>query len=872
MKTILLVIGVSLTFCAPSWAQDNFLPGGIPPSAVRALPPPKPAVEPSRDSQSRSNIAGIDGVNSPRAIQPVPGGAKAEFGLAKTTFPLDVKAEPVVITSPSGRKLSFRPSFIALRNNQNARSLLLAELTNRTGAIVADDEVLYENAFDTLRASVRIRVLANGNGLENDILLEEFVELPSEFLEESTQIEIWTEWFDSEPVSKSRQAIDLRANEPSGLLPASVMVDEGLDFGTMKIVTGHAFSSTAQDERAPVGKTWARIDGRDWLVETVDYLAVKSRLDALPKSRRTASLNQKSGTREKMIRSLAGKSTPQPGNQARMLMAQAAPSNLPQCVMDFIILSSVPLPPDAVSWWPAPSNTVAYDAITNNHGIVYNGGTNAAGKVGQAFKFDGNNDHVRIPNQPNLRFTNAVTFEGWIYPTNVSWYGEVLSKWGAVSGNNQRSFDCSLYPGGQFYILVSPSGTDSGTAYVLSTNAVAVNAWTHVAGTYDGSTLKVYLNGALDGEGAYSNGIFPGTDSLGIGAATGGASPGGMLTPFPGMIDEPTLYARALSDSEIQAIYNAGAAGKHNPRCMTAPANLVGWWPGDGNRYDLARTNFAVLNAGATYGAAMASHGFSFDGSDDYVEVANAPDLNPTTAITLEAWIYRTADQYANAPIFSKDNPSSTRQYLLTAADSGKFRAHVWRSPGGIANFDGGTTIQLNTWYHVAMTYDRTNLTLYVNGVPDGSIAASGAIVTSTEPLRIGGSYPGIWGNYKFAGLIDEPTVYDRALTSAEITALYAAGSAGKCKVDTDGDGLTDLQESFLGTTNNDTDSDNDGLRDGDEVFVHHSDPLSPDNDGDGVPDWVEVAQGRNPNSPSLPGATNDINDILRLEVHTPLK
>jgi hypothetical protein len=74
-------------------------------------------------------------------------------------------------------------------------------------------------------------------------------------------------------------------------------------------------------------------------------------------------------------------------------------------------------------------------------------------------------------------------------------------------------------------------------------------------------------------------------------------------------------------------------------------------------------------------------------------------------------------------------------------------------------------------------------------------------------------------------------------LSNSEITALYAAGSAGKCKVDTDADGLTDLQEAFLGTNPNDTDSDDDGLTDGDEVFVYHTNPNSQDSDGDGVID-----------------------------------
>jgi hypothetical protein len=312
------------------------------------------------------------------------------------------------------------------------------------------------------------------------------------------------------------------------------------------------------------------------------------------------------------------------------------------------------------------------------------------------------------------------------------------------------------------------------------------------------------------------------------------------------MIDEPSLYARALSASEIAAIYNAGVAGKYNPNCVTASTNIVGWWPGDGNTYDIVRTNFAVLKNGATYGAAMVSHGFSFDGSDDYLEAPNAPDLNPTTGITLEAWVYQAGGASDNVPIFSKDDISSARQYLLTLPGNGKFRPHIWTTGSGLVYFNGSTTVQLGAWYHVAMTYNGTNLILYVNGSQDGSATASGTIVTGSDPLRIGGSYSGGWGNYKFNGLIDEPTIYNRALSASEISAIYVAGTAGKCKVDTDGDGLTDLQEAFLGTDPDDADSDNDGVEDGTEYW-----------------------QGRNP---LASGAVADSGGVLSLQVFTPLK
>src|ERR1041385_4039347 len=76
------------------------------------------------------------------------------------------------------------------------------------------------------------------------------------------------------------------------------------------------------------------------------------------------------------------------------------------------------------------------------------------------------------------------------------------------------------------------------------------------------------------------------------------------------------------------------------------------------------------------------------------------------------------------------------------------------------------------------MTYDGSYLRLYVNGVEDGSLAVSGSLITTTQPLLIGGSVPGPWN---FPGRVDELALYNRALSSAEIKDIFAAGSAGKC-------------------------------------------------------------------------------------------
>jgi hypothetical protein len=404
---------------------------------------------------------------------------------------------------------------------------------------------------------------------------------------------------------------------------------------------------------------------------------------------------------------------------------------------------------------------------------------------------------------------------------------------------------------------------------------VPVNEWTHVAATYDGASLKVYLNGVLEDEGVYTNGIYPGTNDLAISGAVGGASPGGVINPFPGLIDEPALYNRALSVSEILAIYNAGAAGKNNPNCATVPTNIVAWWSGDGNGYDLARTNLAIVS-GATYESAVVAQGFNFDGVTNGVMAANDNALNLATTndnLTIETWIKAEENNYITSVVGKRYSPNSWTATGYELFLIGGYPGFQLATPSAIENyFDWDTYLLDGGYHHLVLTLDRTSTAggkIYVDGTPTltfNPTSVSGSL-SNAEPFRIGvhpeSGYPG-W----YKGVIDEVTAYRRALSGAEVTALYTAGSAGKCKADTDGDGLTDLQESLLGTNPNDTDSDDDGLTDGDEVFVHHTNPNNADTDGDGVNDGLEITQGRNP----LVGAVSDSGNQTALKVYTPLK
>jgi hypothetical protein len=306
----------------------------------------------------------------------------------------------------------------------------------------------------------------------------------------------------------------------------------------------------------------------------------------------------------------------------------------------------VPAPPGLVGWWPGEGD--ATDIAGRNDGALQGGVGFGPGKVGQAFSFDGTTGYIRIADNPNLHFTNALTIEAWIYPTSLGAYHEVVSKWGWLGANAQMAYSTTVLPSGQIGFGVCSDGGCSPNPYVLGTNSIPVNQWTHFAATYDGSNLRMYVNGVCQNQTAYNNGMFPGTNDLLIGAAWGG--PGQIISRFVGLIDEPAVYNRALSDAEIAAIYNASSAGKCSlpPTVLTQPANqtvivgtiatfavAAGGTPPLG--YQWYRNNWAIAgatNASYSISATQPSDMGSFD-----VIVSNNSGSVTSALVTLTVWI-----------------------------------------------------------------------------------------------------------------------------------------------------------------------------------------------------------------------------------------
>ncbi|MEQ1764756.1 MAG: LamG-like jellyroll fold domain-containing protein [Pyrinomonadaceae bacterium] len=215
--------------------------------------------------------------------------------------------------------------------------------------------------------------------------------------------------------------------------------------------------------------------------------------------------------------------------------------------------------------------------------------------------------------------------------------------------------------------------------------------------------------------------------------------------------------------------------------CTPAPAGLISWWRADGNASDSRSGNHGTLVGGATFASGIVGAAFSFDGDDDRVEVPTNTTLDPPTGhVTAEAWIYPTLPFPGGGSIINKRTIANNAGYSLERSAS---KTLYWAVPigGHFIFISSVAAVPDNSWTHVAGTYDGTTLRIYVNGVDAGSVihTVGGPVSPTTGKLVIGEH---IANEINFKGLIDEPSVYDRALSATEIASIHAAGPAGKCQ------------------------------------------------------------------------------------------
>lgn len=208
-------------------------------------------------------------------------------------------------------------------------------------------------------------------------------------------------------------------------------------------------------------------------------------------------------------------------------------------------------------------------------------------------------------------------------------------------------------------------------------------------------------------------------------------------------------------------------------------SGCVGYWNFDESSGTVAHDssgngNYGTLQNTPIWVDGRYGEALSFDGSSTYVQIPDSSSLDVTANVTVEAWVYPRAyvdSAGHNSAIVSRTDTMGGHIYVLSIyPNNHKVSYSVNPSPDEAAST---ANLTLNAWTFLAMTYNSSYVSLYINGTFDSGYAQSGAIETTTNWLAIGcaptGPYGGAGTYAYFNGTIDDVILYNKALTQKEI-------------------------------------------------------------------------------------------------------
>ncbi|GGK04365.1 hypothetical protein GCM10010123_37880 [Pilimelia anulata] len=413
---------------------------------------------------------------------------------------------------------------------------------------------------------------------------------------------------------------------------------------------------------------------------------------------------------------------------------------------------------------------------TANTSWVSGGGPDGAG----ALSFNGTSSRVE-GGQEGVHVDRSFSVSAWARIPDVSAtyviasQNETVTSW---SGAGQSSFllRYDLSRDSWNFALIDRTTTNSYPANNAVGSSPTPNRWYHVVGVYDDATdsMYTYVDGVASAARSYTD-AMEGTPNTSQPLRAGVRQLSGVNDAwFKGQVAELRTYQRALSAADITALY------RDNP--------LTRWEFSEGSGTSVADSanrgatgtvsNTAAWNAGGQSGSAFAANGSSYLTSGSNGLVATG------TSYTVAAWLYL-SDKSTSRAAISQDGTNVSGFQLGYYQPSDRLVLYTTRtdSTGGTVDAALGTTSPaLNTWIHVAGIYDAAagQLYLYVNGALASS-AAHPATWSATGGFRIGRGWWTAAAAYYWQGRIDSVRAYGRALSAAEVSALYtaAAGPAG---------------------------------------------------------------------------------------------
>lgn len=259
------------------------------------------------------------------------------------------------------------------------------------------------------------------------------------------------------------------------------------------------------------------------------------------------------------------------------------------------------------------------------------------------------------------------------------------------------------------------------------------------------------------------------------------ANSGTNLLEMSGSRIRHTLRTQAGKDYELTFAY----------RKYPSLDGLIAWWPGEGNGSDVFGRQNALLTNGVVFENAMVGQGMRFNGIRNYGVLTGDPAALAAPRYTVEAWV----KPLAQVNNFQKQSlifgQAFGRAQLSLVPGTGNTGVKVeWQFADtrfSVVGVESASEIPINQFTHLAGTWDGSNLRIYINGVLDATLATPSSPRLSTAGFYMGGfnsrGAEGLLIGQYLNGVIDEVGYYNVALDAANIGAIYAAGSQGKCSM-----------------------------------------------------------------------------------------
>ena len=268
-------------------------------------------------------------------------------------------------------------------------------------------------------------------------------------------------------------------------------------------------------------------------------------------------------------------------------------------------------------------------------------------------------------------------------------------------------------------------------------------------------------------------GLNPTGKSAGLGSYTSGVKDGITTTRWDTIQLTPTApYGKQLPDNQqTETGYvtgNANMSGNVLLMHLNEQNGAIQDSSGSGNNG--VGNNIAYNNPGKF------NSSIGFNGSNSAINVANSSSLNPTNAITMEAWVKWSINPSTGQPWANIINKNGDDGYQIQHTYSNLYFETAIKTNVKRTFIQSTTQAVAGNWYHIVGTWDNTTnlLKLYVNGNLERTASLTGSIISSAQNASIGKRS---WNDRYFNGSIDETAIYNRSLSSDEIKDHYLRGA-----------------------------------------------------------------------------------------------